>query len=476
MKHFFCLLALLVFSTLCNAQVEDPIDYVAHEWGTFTTVHGSDGSYLSGLYKEEEHLPNFVYSHSGFSPDPSVQKGLYKPAEAVTVKMETPVIYFYSDQSFDVEVKVDFPNGSISQWYPQRNDGEENPINKKLDFSSPYEGWIGWNAKVLGKNTEEKINTNSALETPTWVRPRETDANLVKCGEEIEKFLFYRGIGNFELPLSLQMTDDQTLSITNSGKDDIGYAFVYEKWDNTPAKVWWTGGVASGKKMLLTAPDEPMTETALDEAFDEFVAALVDAGLFEKEARSMLNTWHESYFNSYGVKIFWIVPTALTEEILPMELEPKPSRLARVLVGRSEVLTPSFETQLAKDINEDPLQNPWVNDRYYLAYKERAEQLLTVDNPSADIYYSPVPEGHMEVFPNPAEHEITILVMTDTGFTEFEISNSSGAVVLSGPISFNRRGMRIDIDALEAGVYHIKLNNPDGVEPELKAHSFVVVK
>ena len=475
MKHFSFLLALLLFSTFSIAQEEDPVDYIAHEWGTFTTVHGSDGGYLSGLYKEEEHLPNFVYSHSGFSPDPAVQKGLYKEAAAVTVKMETPVIYFYGDQSFDINVKVDFPNGSISQWYPRRNDGEENPINKDLDFSTPYKGWIDWNAKVLAPNTGEEINTNPDLETPTWIRPRETDANLVKCGEEVEKFLFYRGVGNFELPLSLRMADDQTLSITNSGADDVGYAFVYEKWDNSPAKVWWTGQVTAGKEINITAPNEPMTETALDEAFEEFVGALVDAGLFEKEARSMLNTWHESYFNSYGLKVFWIVPSSLTDEILPLELEPKPTGLARVLVGRTEILTPSFEKQITKEINANPLLNSWVRDRYYLAYQQRAQQLLTVDSYSAEKYYPPATEGHIEIFPNPADHQITIRVVTDE-YSDFEISNASGAIVLNGPTSFHRGSMTIDIDALETGVYHIKLNKPNNVESDLKAHSFVVVK
>src|SRR5205085_10385406 len=34
--------------------------FVAHEWGTFTTLAGSDGTLLPGLYHEEERLPVFV--------------------------------------------------------------------------------------------------------------------------------------------------------------------------------------------------------------------------------------------------------------------------------------------------------------------------------------------------------------------------------------------------------------------------------
>ena len=33
--------------------------------------------------------------------------------------METPVIYFYSKEPQTVDVRVDFPQGIITEWYPQ---------------------------------------------------------------------------------------------------------------------------------------------------------------------------------------------------------------------------------------------------------------------------------------------------------------------------------------------------------------------
>ena len=32
--------------------------------------------------------------------------------------METPVVYFYTDRETKVSVKVDFPRGWITEWYP----------------------------------------------------------------------------------------------------------------------------------------------------------------------------------------------------------------------------------------------------------------------------------------------------------------------------------------------------------------------
>src|SRR5262249_40723637 len=34
-------------------------------------------------------------------------------------RMETPVIYFYSDEKQTVDVSVDFPKGLITEWFPQ---------------------------------------------------------------------------------------------------------------------------------------------------------------------------------------------------------------------------------------------------------------------------------------------------------------------------------------------------------------------
>lgn len=111
-------------------------DYTLHEWGTFTTVSGSDGGLLPGLQREEEGLPAFVHSHAGMenlgdvsgNPDGTVSiKGWIRPLKNVTVKMETPVIYFYTKEPFQAKVAVGFSGGSISQWYPARSGGETPP-------------------------------------------------------------------------------------------------------------------------------------------------------------------------------------------------------------------------------------------------------------------------------------------------------------------------------------------------------------
>ena len=61
--------------------------YVLHEWGTFTTVAGSDGVLLEGLSYEDHALPSFVHQRETRAPG----------FDGVRGKMETPVLYFYSE-------------------------------------------------------------------------------------------------------------------------------------------------------------------------------------------------------------------------------------------------------------------------------------------------------------------------------------------------------------------------------------------
>src|SRR5437764_15475373 len=101
------------------------------------------------------------------------------------------------------------------------------------------------------------------------------------------------------------------------------------------------------------------------------------AGLYRKEADAMINTWHQSYFETEGLRVFWIVPREATNKTLPMTVAPQPTELQRVLVGRSEVLTPAFEKelQIAYGKNAGYLPSPYAGDRYYLAYQTLLKQM-----------------------------------------------------------------------------------------------------
>ena len=57
----------------------------------------------------------------------------------------------------------------------------------------------------------------------------------------------------------------------------------------------------------------------------------------------MVATWSRRWFRNEGTRVFYLVPRALTDEILPLTIDPAPDELVRVLVGRIEFLPPAAE-------------------------------------------------------------------------------------------------------------------------------------
>ena len=47
---------------------------------------------------------------------------------------------------------------------------------------------------------------------------------------------------------------------------------------------------------------------------------LTAAGLYEDEASAMLATWRQAYFRQPGLRLFFVVPRAWTDRILPLRV------------------------------------------------------------------------------------------------------------------------------------------------------------
>src|SRR5262245_57320648 len=103
--------------------------FKAHEWGTFTSLVGSNGITQQGLFHEDEPLPSFVhgFGETLVKPTPrptafprpchgkACMPNMFLSQSAVTQKMETPVLYFYSDIMRKVSVNVRFPQGVVTE-------------------------------------------------------------------------------------------------------------------------------------------------------------------------------------------------------------------------------------------------------------------------------------------------------------------------------------------------------------------------
>ncbi len=355
--------------------------FTVHEWGTFTTVHAPDGELLSGLEIEEESLPNFVQCHAGFAP---ANKGWSRPVRNVTVKMETPVLYVYSAESFKLRAEVDFVGGSISQWFPPRVAGETLPPAEwgsrpePVDFGKGFRGAITWDVQVEAPGTPF-VPDLPDWETPQWPRARVKGANTLRGpGDTKEGFLFYRGIGNFSVPLRVSFAGE-ALHLENTGAEPMPFVWIYDHRQAGAERFLWSGALAAGERREL----RPLVfkEEATERPGAVLREPLVRAGLSGDEADALLATWRESYFEREGLRVFWIVPRAFTDRVLPLRLKPAPEKLERVLVGRSEVVTPTLADEIERGFRADG-GAAWRQDRRFGAYRALAEKRGAVSGSS----------------------------------------------------------------------------------------------
>jgi hypothetical protein len=320
---------------------------VVHEWGTFTSVTGKKGVALDWRpLNGPSDLPKFVYdeaSKDGFRGTHGISgKGIAR------VRMETPVVYFYTPKEMDVDVSVMFPEGKITEWYPQAA-----VVNNKfaVDKTGPTFGnLVDWGTIKLLPNEKETYLREAAYSH--YYPARETDAvqiqvcNADKTKIEHEKFLFYRGVGNFDLPLNVKLVGDKVVLGPNEKArltQPMADMIVFEK---RGGQIGFTYVPKLAGEMTV---DRPTPGRSMDEVNTQLEKTLTVNGLYPKEAKAMIKTWADSWFEE-GLRVFYIVPRELTDRVLPLRVEPKPKETVRVLVGRAEVITPDMEGDVKRQV------------------------------------------------------------------------------------------------------------------------------
>lgn len=359
---------LTLMTTLFNAQ-SGMAKFEAHEWGTFTSLVGSNGVTQHGMYHEDEALPDFVHGFGETlagqpAPPPNLPPSPPRPPcrgkicfgdeffarNLITQKMETPVIYFYSDQQRTVDVNVRFPEGVVTDTYPA-------PI-----VTSPTTGDI---REVKNGNTTfrlEVLNEKTGMVplVPSgniYGHARNVDSNIVRSGAEREKFLFYRGIGRFQpridirsegggLTLTAREPKDrpQAMYLVHVSKNGLSQmmrlTFLKDRADVSREEIF-------DLKTPGFKPDHILRGSQQREAL---VASLVQSGLKTDEATAMVDTWEHGYLKVPGLRLLYILPRAEVDEVLPLTLTPAPDQLERVFVGRIEVLLDTEEKAILERV------------------------------------------------------------------------------------------------------------------------------
>ncbi len=373
----------------------EPSTFIVHEWGTFTALQNDEGRELPGINIDDEPVPSFVHNLAPLvlnrpflTKDHWIyrQKGAPRQHPRVTMRLETPVLYFYpaADGSLPKTVDVDvlFRGGWLTEFYPYAKAKlpglEDNSFNFGA-LSPQTKGGLAWkdvrlNTQQAGPETDEQV----------WTAPRKVNAVDVSVagkpvpeGEpvtESERYLFYRGVAN--QPAPLQVATDRKLETLTIRAN---FAQALCKTEALVPAVWLAEIRADGQVAFRTldpltvnsdpqrvvgtcsykfSPGDYATKNmqALREAMH---AALVKDGLYDDEATAMLTTWQRAYFQSPGLRLFFVVPRCWTDHYLPLRITGEPD-ITRVMMGRIELITQSQRAVLQKLAAGPVSESDWV--------------------------------------------------------------------------------------------------------------------
>lgn len=364
----------LVLSGLFLLSLSAQAKLTVHEWGTFTSLVGSNGQAQNGMFEEDEALPDFVH-HFGEkappkifaaapfprpTPPPDNDDGCHRPTkvpcgflrgQTITQKMETPVVYFYADEAQKVSFEVAFPGGIISQSFPapQISFPEATPgVELKNGFAR-------YDLEVL---KETKATAPYVDPSNIYGHARKTRSDLIRIGNEVEHFIFYRGLGEFKTKL-LTTSKGGALTLRNQGRDRISAAFLISTDGTKFGNLISLGSIERDESTTIDARRiESLRKTTLQHGDFLQLArlnlnrALVEAGLYKDEAKAMIDTWEHGYFRTPGLRVLYVLGHQEVEEILPVRISPAPQGLERVFVGRIETLLDTQEESLLTEIQE----------------------------------------------------------------------------------------------------------------------------
>jgi hypothetical protein len=383
----FCGIALaaLAVSLSLFASSNAKEEFVAHEWGTFTSVQGADGIQIEWNPLIKTDLPEFVYSRNvnqgGFAGRYPVLNPFGKDGMPSFVRMETPVIYFYSDKERTADVRVHFPMGRITEWYPQATRLGPYATTNKAEAKEANRSLIEWTGvRILPRNTKE-ISADKLIRGKNekgenhYYAARETDANLLRMssplartGVEYERDLFYRGVGFLKAPLTVTLQPNENDLELSSWAESFTDLFVLTI-RNGMARYQYVDQVTPNNSRVVKLDVKafaPLSDVR-ENIMREMATALVKQGLYAKEAQAMVNTWKDQWFEEEGTRVLYLLSRDWTDRTLPLEISPRPNDTARVMVGRAELILPSTERALNQQVTiysegDDDVKHQAVNE------------------------------------------------------------------------------------------------------------------
>jgi hypothetical protein len=378
----------------------EPPKLIVHEWGVFCTF--ADAKYANANLKQEwASMPPDFYRQF---PDRKLRKVEEWDSMA---PVDKPIIYFYTDrQNLAADVKVKFTDGAPVVWWPCTVE----PLD---DFRVKAPGIcreLHWSGKLKADGTEEVGSgwhiCDYTVKTPpdSWVnqarldnaawfvtddaavrvqpakpsKPTEADFKGFRKGRmfssrfQSERFIYYDGLTPAVSCLSCRDMGEQGLKMTNSAKFKIGDVILVDRRDQQHVAMEHFSIDAGGSVTAAAKAQDA------DQAAQWLLADLRAAGLYEKEANSVLAIWRKGLFDRPGVTAIYLLPQDEYDRMLPLSVDPKPQKVVRVGIvvqGNLEVSAAALEAKVASLVTK-------MDDDDYRVRDKAAADLARLGQPA----------------------------------------------------------------------------------------------
>jgi hypothetical protein len=356
MLYRAAVVTLLVMITAASdaRSTRDPEALVVHEWGTFTSIAGENGEAVPWTpLQAPDDLPCFVERFRRYRG-----KGFVRG----TVRMETPVLYFYAPRETSVDVTVRFPGGLITEWFPR---AAVTPVQLVPDDGLARPGFGGsatWTGVRVMPGSREDFPTQGR--SSHYYLARQTEAAPIEVAGAREKFLFYRGVADVRVPITATAVVDGSVRVASRDAAPLRTVVLFERRGaRTGFEIRSPAGASVTFSPLHLTRDVAALTAALE-------TILVRNGLYAREAKAMVDTWRDSWFEE-GTRVFYILRQAAVDAMLPLEIKPQPASVARVFVGRMEVVTPATRADVERALAARDSAGLRRHGRFVLPISER---------------------------------------------------------------------------------------------------------
>src|SRR5262249_37491833 len=147
-----------------------------------------------------------------------------------------------------------------------------------------------------------------------------------------------------DLPLAVTFTNN-LLTLRNRSNEEIPRLIIFE---NRKGKIGYR--IVDSLSGEITS-ERPALDKNLDALIRDLRQALDATCLDDKQADAVIKPWKDSWFEQ-GMRVFYMLPRRITDATLPLQIDPQPAELVRVLVGRTEVITPEMEQSVKKQVSK----------------------------------------------------------------------------------------------------------------------------